>query len=100
MGGMHAWLWGGRYPEFMDALVPMASQPTEMASRNWMMRRLMIETIKQDPGYNNGDYTTQPKAMKLAAVFYATGTNGGDLWYQKNADPERADDLVQEALST
>jgi homoserine acetyltransferase len=89
MGGMHAWLWGAKYPDYMDALVPMVSQPTEMASRNWMMRRLMIETIKQDPGYNNGDYAEQPKSMKLAAVFYATGTNGGDLTYQKLA-PTRA----------
>ena len=100
MGGMHAWLWGAKYPEYMDALVPMVSQPTEMASRNWMMRRLMIETIKQDPGYNNGDYAEQPKAMKLAAVFYATGTNGGDLAYQKLA-PTRAaaDKLVDERLA-
>jgi len=99
MGGMHTWLWGGRYPDFADALVPMASQPTPMASRNWMMRRLMIETIKQDPAYNNGDYAEQPKAMRLAAVFYATGTNGGDLAYQKLA-PTRAaaDKMVDERL--
>jgi len=50
MGGMHAWLWGGRYPGYMDALVPMAAQPTAIAARNWMMRRLLIETIRQDPG--------------------------------------------------
>jgi homoserine O-acetyltransferase len=100
MGGMHTWLWGGRYPGFADALAPMASQPTAMASRNWMMRRLMIETIRQDPGYNGGDYAAQPKAMKLAAVFYATGTNGGDLAYQKLA-PTRAaaDRLVDERLA-
>jgi homoserine O-acetyltransferase len=100
MGGMHSWLWGGRYPDFMDALAPMASQPTEMASRNWMMRRLMIETIRQDPTYNNGDYAAQPRSMKLASVFYATGTNGGDLAYQKLA-PTRAaaDKLVDERLA-
>jgi homoserine O-acetyltransferase len=99
MGGMHAWLWGGRYPEFADALVPMVSQPAPMASRNWMLRRLMIETIKADPEYNNGDYTAQPKFMKLAAVFYATATNGGDLAWQKLA-PTRAaaDKLVEERL--
>ncbi|HEX8665067.1 MAG TPA: alpha/beta fold hydrolase [Beijerinckiaceae bacterium] len=99
MGGMHAWLWGERHPDFADALAPMASQPTPMASRNWMLRRLMIETIKQDPDYNNGDYAAQPKSMKLAAVFYATATNGGDLAYQKLA-PTRAaaDKLVDERL--
>ena len=57
MGGMHTWLWGEKYPDFMDALVPMASQPTAMAARNWMMRRLMIETIRNDPDYNGGNYT-------------------------------------------
>lgn len=100
MGGMHTWLWGQKYPEFADALVPMASQPTEMAARNWMMRRLMIETIRQDPGYNNGNYTEQPKSMKLANVFYATGTNGGTLAYQKLA-PTRAaaDKMVDERLA-
>ena len=61
MGGMHAWIWAGKHPDYMDALVPMASQPTPMAARNWMMRRLMIETIRQDPGYENGDYTAQPQ---------------------------------------
>ena len=52
MGGMHTWLWAEKYPDMMDALVPMASQPTEMAARNWMLRRMMIETIRNDPDYN------------------------------------------------
>ncbi len=68
MGGMHTWLWGVKYPDFMDALVPMASQPTAMAARNWMMRRMMIETIRNDPDYNDGNYTTQPRMMKYAAA--------------------------------
>ena len=59
MGGMHTWIWGGKYPQFMDALVPMASQPTEMAARNWMLRRMMLETIRNDPDYNGGNYTAQ-----------------------------------------
>lgn len=85
MGGMHTWIWGTRYPEMMDALVPMASQPSEMSSRNWMMRRLMIETIQADPDYKNGDYTSQPKMARIANVFYSTGTNGGNLNYQRIA---------------
>ena len=100
MGGMHAWIWGVKYPDAMDALVPMASQPTEMASRNWMMRRLMIETIRSDPDYNNGNYTAQPRSMKLASVFYATGTNGGNLAYQKQAPTRaQADKLVDDRLA-
>lgn len=97
MGGMHAWVWGVRYPDMMDAIVPMASQPTQMSSRNWMMRRLMIETIKADPEYKDGDYTTQPKLAALAAVFYATGTNGGDLAYQRLAPTRDAADKFIDA---
>ena len=100
MGGMHTWVWGVRYPEMMDALVPMASQPTEMSSRNWMMRRLLIETIKADPDYQNGNYTTQPKSLRIANVFYATGTNGGDMAYQKLASTRAAaDKAVDERLA-
>lgn len=100
MGGMHTWIWGGKYPDYMDALVPMASQPTEMAARNWMLRRLMIEMIRQDPGYNDGDYAEQPKAMRLANVFYATATSGGTLAYQKLAPTrEMADRMVEERLA-
>ncbi len=100
MGGMHAWDWGLKYPDAMDALVPMASQPTEMASRNWMLRRLMIETIRSDPDYKNGNYTAQPRSMKLASVFYATATNGGTLAYQKLASTRaKADKLVDDRLA-
>jgi homoserine O-acetyltransferase/O-succinyltransferase len=100
MGGMHTWMWGVKYPDYMDALVPMAAQPTEMASRNWMMRRLLIETIRQDPDYKNGDYTAQPRSMKLANVFFAVGTNGGTLAFQKLAPTrEKADKLVDDRLA-
>ncbi len=96
MGGMHTWLWGSKYPDYMDALVPMASQPTEMASRNWMMRRLLIETIRSDPEYNNGNYTTQPRIVRYANALYATGTIGGNLALQKAAPTrEQADKLAE-----
>src|SRR4051812_2860041 len=54
MGGMHAWMWGEAYPGFMDALVPMASQPTAMSGRNWMLRRMVIDAVKKDPAWNGG----------------------------------------------
>ncbi len=100
MGGMHTWLWGVTYPGFADALVPMASQPTAMAARNWMLRRLMIETVRQDPAYDNGNYTQQPRSLRYAAVFYATATNGGTLAYQSLAPTTaKADALVDERLA-
>jgi homoserine O-acetyltransferase/O-succinyltransferase len=100
MGGMHAWLWGEKYPGYMDALVPMASQPTAMAARNWMLRRMMLETIRNDPDYNDGNYTTQPRFMKIASVFFSLATTGGTLNYQKQAPTgEKADKLVDARLA-
>ena len=100
MGGMHTWLWAVKYPDFMDALAPMASQPTAMASRNWMMRRLIINSIRNDPDWKGGDYTTQPKAFRTAAVFFNLGTNGGTLAFQKIAPTrEAADKLLDQRLA-
>jgi homoserine O-acetyltransferase len=100
MGGMHTWIWGGKYPQFMDALVPMASQPTEMAARNWMLRRLMIETIRNDPDYNGGNYLSQPRMMKYAINAYGAATSGGTLAIQMQAPTgEKADKIVDERLA-
>jgi len=100
MGGMQTWLWGGKYPQFMDALVPMASQPSEMAARNWMLRRMMIETIRNDPDYNGGNYTSQPRMMKYAINAYGIATSGGTLAYQMLAPTaEKADKMVDARLA-
>ncbi|GAA0599729.1 alpha/beta fold hydrolase [Craurococcus roseus] len=100
MGGMHAWLWGVTHPDVMDAIVPMASQPTAMAGRNWMLRRLMVETIRRDPAYKNGDYAEQPPSLRTAGVFYNTATNGGTLNLQAAAPTgEAADRLVEARLA-
>jgi homoserine O-acetyltransferase/O-succinyltransferase len=101
MGGMHTWIWGGKYPGFMDALVPMASQPTEMAARNWMLRRMMLETIRNDPDYNGGNYTSQPRMMKYAINAYGIATGGGTLAYQSLAPTAaKADKMVDDRLAT
>jgi homoserine O-acetyltransferase len=100
MGGMQTWLWGERYPGYMDALVPMASQPAAMASRNWMLRRMMLELIRNDPDYQDGNYTTQPRFLKLASVFYGIAAAGGTLNYQKLAPTnQKADQLVDARLA-
>jgi homoserine O-acetyltransferase len=101
MGGMHAWLWGVRYPKMMDALVPMASQPTAMAARNWMLRRTMIETIRNDPDYNGGNYTSQPRMIKYAIAAYRFASAGGSLGYQTLAPTTaKADKMVDDQLAT
>lgn len=101
MGGMHAWIWGVKYPQTMDVLVPMASQPTAMAARNWMLRRLMLETIRNDPEYRGGDYTTQPPMMKYAINAYQVASGGGTLGYQALAPTTaQADRMIDERLAT
>ena len=100
MGGMNAWIWGEKYSEFMDALVPMASQPSAMSSRNWMMRRLIIDSIRNDPEWSNGNYSVQPRSARVASVFYGIATAGGTLAYQKLAPTrEAADKLLDERLA-
>jgi homoserine O-acetyltransferase len=97
---MQTWMWGQAYPDFMDALLPMASWPTPVASRNWMMRRMMIDAIRNDPDWNNGNYTTQPRGLKTAAVFFGIATSGGSLAYQQQAPTrERADKLLDARLA-
>src|SRR6478609_8966850 len=100
MGGMNVWLWGAKYPNYMDVLVPMASQPTPMSSRNWMLRRVMLETVRNDPEYKDGNYTTQPRSMKIVSAFFGIATAGGTLRYQQLAPTrEKADKLVDARLA-
>jgi len=100
MGGMHSWIWGVKYPHAMDVVVPMASQPTEMAARNWMLRRLMLETIRNDPDYNGGNYTSPPRMMKYAITAFGVASAGGTLGYQTLAPTaEAADRMVDERLA-
>lgn len=67
MGGMHSWLWGQVHPTFMDALMPLASLPTQISSRNRVWRRVLIDGIRNDPAWNNGNYTSQPPGLRVAA---------------------------------
>jgi homoserine O-acetyltransferase len=67
MGGMHTWMWGSRYPDFMDALMPLASLPAQISGRNRAWRRVVIDAIRNDPDWRNGEYTTQPQSLRTAA---------------------------------
>jgi len=88
MGGMQIWIWAQQHPGFMDVAVPMASLPTEMASRNWIMRRLIIDAIRRDP-----------KNAQFASVFYSFATSGGNQALYKAAPTrEKADQLLDARL--
>src|SRR3974377_916271 len=99
MGGMHAWMWGEMYPDSMDVLVPMGSQPVAMSGRNWVLRRMLIDAIKADPAWNNGNSTQEPPTFKYAATFFSLATAGGTQSFFRRA-PTRAlaDKLVEQRL--
>ena len=99
MGGMQAWIWASRYPKAMDAVVPMASMPVAMSGRNWMTRRLIIDSVRNDPAYRGGDYTAQPASLQFASVMYGVATNGGDqALYAAAPTRAKADALLDARL--
>ena len=101
MGGMQTWMWAHKYPDAMDIAVPMASLPTEMSGRNWMLRRMLTESIRNDPEWMNGNYTRQPRSLQLASVFYGAATNGGNQGLFKLASTrEKADALLKQRLTS
>jgi len=67
MGGMHTWLWGELHPDFMDALMPLASQPAQVSGRNRAWRRIVIDAIRKDPAWQGGEYAAQPPGLDIAA---------------------------------
>ena len=76
MGGMHTWMWGGMYPDFMDALMPLASLPAQISGRNRAWRRVAIDAVRNDPEWSNGDYTTPPQSLRtVAQMLWLAGSN-------------------------
>jgi homoserine O-acetyltransferase len=76
MGCMHAWLWGEQHPEFMDSLMPLACLPTQMSGRNRVWRRVVIDAIRNDPGWKGGEYTSQPPSLRTAIeMLWVMGSN-------------------------
>jgi homoserine O-acetyltransferase len=100
MGGMQTWLWGEQHPDFMDALVPMASLPIAMSGRNWMLRRLLTQSIRNDPDWNAGNYVTQPRAMQNHLVYFGLASSGGTQALFKQApNAAQGDELIAKRMA-
>jgi homoserine O-acetyltransferase len=100
MGGMLTWLWGETYPGYMDALVPLASQPIPVAGRNWITRRMVIDLIKADPAWKGGDYKEEPPGLALADTYFGLLTSGGlRNVYAAAPNQAAADRLVEAGLA-
>lgn len=99
MGAMHTWTWGETYPDFMDALMPLASQPVEIAGRNRIMRKMIVNAIQHDPEWKNGDYTKTPVNGLTDAMYIMSFMTGIPLQLQKQYPTrESADKMVEETF--
>jgi homoserine O-acetyltransferase/O-succinyltransferase len=99
MGCMHSWIWGETYPDFMDAMMPLACLPVPIAGRNHIFRKMVMDGIRQDPGWNHGDYTTEPRAGPQMWVDFMLIASGSPLQMQKNyPTPEAADKYVDDYM--
>jgi homoserine O-acetyltransferase len=100
MGAMHAWVWGYLYPDFASGLMPLASNPVEVAGRNRMWRKMLLDAIMTDPTWKNGDYTEQPKGLNNALGYLVLATSVPLQW-QKNAPTrEAADKFLSDQLAS
>src|SRR2546429_4012112 len=94
MGGMHTWLWGEMHPDFMDALMPLASLPTQLSGRNRIWRRLIIDAIRNDPAWLGGEYRTQPPSLRTAAEMLWLVSSNPVLRQQEAPTRAQADQVI------
>jgi homoserine O-acetyltransferase len=99
MGGMHTWVWGETYPDFMDALMPLASAPVEIAGRNRIMRKMIMDAIRNDPAWANGEYKTQPTQGLTAAQNILLLMGSAALpWHRQAATRQNADKYYEDRV--
>ena len=95
MGGMHTWLWGETYPDFMDALMPLASLPVQIAGLNQITRRMTIDAIRTDPEWQNGDYKNPPPGLSAAIDIRMIMTSSPLQWQKQYSTREAADTFLE-----
>jgi len=99
MGGMHTWIWGEKYPDFMDGLVPLASVPTEIAGRNRVMRKMIIDDIRNDPEWRGGEYASQPRGLAAAIQILLLMGSSPLQWHKTAPTRDSADNFLAEQMS-
>jgi homoserine O-acetyltransferase len=92
MGAMHCWVWGEMYPDFVDGLVPLASAPTQIAGRNRVMRKMIVDSIARDPAWKNGEYTEQPREGLIGALNLLMMMTSSPLQWHKSGPTHDAAD--------
>jgi homoserine O-acetyltransferase/O-succinyltransferase len=100
MGGMHTWLWGEIHPGFMDALMPLASLPVQISGRNRVWRRVIIDSIRGAPDWQEGDYEAQPYGLRLAAEMLYFMSENAALRFKEAPTLQRADTALNASVTT
>ena len=101
MGGMHTWVWGVSYPDFMDALCPLASLPAPIAGRNRMLRRMIMDSIRSDPDWKQGNYDKRPEKGLKAAIYGLLVMVSSPLqWHRQAPTREAADALFDQMVQS
>lgn len=95
MGCMHSWVWAETWPNFMDAAMPLACLPVQIAGRNRMMRKIIMDAIRTDPEWKNGEYTQQPAGLRTA-LYSLLIMGSSPLQMQKNSPTRDAADAFLE----
>jgi len=99
MGGMHTWLWGEQHPQFMDALMPLASLPTQISGRNRVWRKTIIDAITHDPDWQGGEYTAEPPSLRTALqMIWLVGSNPV-LRYEEAPTLAKADEVIDAVVA-
>ena len=99
MGGMHTWLWGSAHPDFMDALMPLASLPTQISGRNRAWRRVIIDAIRNDPDWKGGEYSSQPPCLHTAAQMLWLMSSNPVLRQKEAPDLKKTDEVVDKFVA-
>jgi homoserine O-acetyltransferase/O-succinyltransferase len=94
MGCMHAWIWGYTHAALADGLVPLACAPRQIAGRNRMMRTMIMDDIRDDPAWHDGDYTAPPEVGLRGALQVLYLMVSAPLVQQRQADTRAAADSV------
>jgi homoserine O-acetyltransferase len=98
MGCMEGFLWGESNPSDVDAMLLLSCLPVEIASRNRMVRKMMVDDIRKDPGWNNGNYTTQPYGLRAALGHLLVVGSAPVYWQKEYSTAALADKYVDEYI--
>jgi len=99
MGGMQTWMWGEKYPDFVDALMPLASLPWPITGRNYVWRRMLSDAIREDPEWRGGEYRIEPRGLKTAVYLLTVMGSTAIDWQQQAPTRDAAEKFYQKTIS-